>query len=312
MRFFNGRKQAGWTALKKGQDDLTLAHVERRFGQKPQVTAWLRQKLDPQSAADVKSFSEAHDLKPRHCVALLGRAEYQLMQVDAVKVPPSEVRQAIRWSLRDRLEYPAANATVDVLDIPADDSNPSRPRYMMAVAARNETIREYVVRYLDEGKMGLEAIDIPEIGQRNIAALLEQPNRGMALLSFNQDGGLLTFTSGGELYHARQIDVPVEQLQLPDEDRRAQVYERVALDLQRSLDNFERQFPYLAVNRMLVAPFAMRPGFVDFLKSYLYLQVETFDLADILDISAVPELSDPDEQARALYILGAALREDAA
>ncbi len=291
---------------------MTLAHVERRGSHKPVVTDWVHRTLDLQSVADIKSLSEAYDLKARHCVAVLNRAEYQLMQVDAVRVPASEVRQAIRWGLKDMLEYPVVSATLDVLEIPADASNPSRPRYMMAVAARNETIRECIVRYIDEAAVGLEVIDIPETGQRAIAALLEQPNRGLALLSFNQDGGLLTFTSGGELYHARQIDVPVEQLQLPDEDRRAQVYERVALDLQRSLDNFERQFPYLAVNRMLVAPFAMRPGFVDFLKSYLYLQVETFDLADILDISAVPELSDPDEQARALYILGAALREDAA
>ena len=312
MLFFNRRKRAGWTALKKWRDGFILAHVEKRAGQKPLVTEWVHQALDPQSPADLKSFSDAYDLKSRHCVLVLGRSEYQLMQVNAVKVPPVEVRQAIRWGLKDMLEYPVANATVDVLEIPADTSSPSRPRYMLAVAARNETIRECIVRYIDEASVGLEAIDVPEIGQRNIAAMLEQPNRGLALLSFGPEGGLLTFTAGGELYHTRQIDVPVEQLQSPDEDRRIQIYERVALDLQRSLDNFERQFPYVAVSRLLVAPFAMRPGFVDYLKDYLYLQVETFDLTDIVDTSGVPELADPDEQLRAFAVLGAALRESAA
>lgn len=312
MLFFNRRKRAGWAVLKKWHDGFILAHVDKRAGQKPLVTEWVHQALDPQSPAEVKSFSEAYDLKSRHCVLMLGRSEYQLMQVDAVKVPPAEVRQAIRWGLKDMLEYPVANATVDVLEIPADASSPSRPRYMLAVAVRNETIRECIVRYIDQASVGLEAIDIPEIGQRNIAAMLEQPNRALALLSFGPEGGLLTFTAGGELYHARQIEVPVEQLQLPDEDRRAQVYERIALDLQRSLDNFERQFPYVAVNRLLVAPFVMRPGFIDFLKTYLYLQVETFNLTDLFDVSEERMLADLDEQSQVLRVLGAALREDQA
>ena len=183
---------------------------------------------------------------------------------------------------------------------------------MYAIAARNEVIRKRIDCFIDRSAAGLEAIDIPELGQRNIAALLEKPGHGTALLSFNQEGGLLTFTKDGELYHSRQIDVTVEQLQTPDEERRTHVYERVALDLQRSLDNFERQFPYVGVNRLLLAPFPMRAGFYDYLKSYLYLQVETFELSDVFDLTAVPELSDIAAQARAFILLGAALREGTA
>jgi MSHA biogenesis protein MshI len=312
MQFFKKRKRNGWTALKTGADGTCLVHVERREGGKPVVTDWACQSLDLQSDDAVKSFANAHDLHARHCVAVLDRAEYQLLQVDAVKVPRAEAKQAVRWSIKDMLDYPAANATVDVLDIPHDTANPARSRFMYAVAARNEVIKGRIVRFLERTPTGLEAIDIPELGQRNIAAFLEQPGRGLALLSFNREGGLLTFTSGGELYHARQIDVTVEQLQVQDEERRSHIYERVALDLQRSLDNFERQFPYVTVNRLVIAPFSRRDGFVDFLKTYLYLQVETFDLTDVFDISNVPELANADLHSQALNVLGAALREVAA
>jgi len=312
MQFFKKRKRAGWTAIKSGADGICFAHVVHQSGSKPVVEDWVCQTLDLKNEDDFSDFAGTHALNARRCVALLDRAEYQMLQVDAVNVPAAEVRQAVRWSLKDMLDYPAANATVDVLRIPADKANPARKQFMYAIAARNEVIRGRIVRYIERTSAGLEAIDVPELGQRNIATFLEQPGRGLAMLSFNSEGGLLTFTSDGELYHARQIDVTVEQLQTPDEERRTHLYERVALDLQRSLDNFERQFPYVGVNRLLLAPFPMRAGFYDYLKSYLYLQVETFELSDVFDLTAVPEFSDAAVQARAFIALGAALREEAA
>lgn len=312
MQFFKKRMRKGWAALETGSGDICFAHVERREGGKPVVTDWVSQSLDFLSEDAVKAFVDEHGLNSRHCVAVLERTEYQMLQVDAVKVPPAEVKQAVRWSINDMLDYPVANATVDVLDIPADKSNPARPRFMIAIAARSEVIRGRILRFIDRAATGLEAIDVPELGQRNIAALLEEADRGLVLLSFNRDGGLLTFTAGGELYHARQIDVTAGQLQATDAERRRYIYERVALDLQRSLDNFERQFPYVAVNRMLVAPFGMRAGFVDFLQSYLSLQVATFELSDIFDIENVPALKDVAVQSSAFNVLGAALREDQA
>ena len=283
-------------------------HVERRNGGKPLVTGWSCVK----HAAGEPQEADRKSMRQQRAVALLERNEYQMFQVEALTVPREEWRQAVRWSIKDMLDYPVANATVDVLEIPADGSNPTRPRFMLAVAARHEAVRHRIERYIEQTPMGLEAIDIPEIAQRNLAALLEQEGRGLAMLTFCAEGGLLTLTGGGELYHARQIDVSVDQLQKPDVERRHHVYERVALDLQRSLDNFERQFPYLAVGRLVVAPFPARDEFLAYLRSYLYLQVESFELADLFDLTEVPELLDISQQPSALHLLGVALREDVA
>lgn len=308
MRFFKKNKRKGWSALKFGGAYVSYAHVERNNG-KPVVTDWAHQSLDLDGAGVMQTFADEHQLDARRCVNLLSRSEYQLLQIEAVKVPAAEVKQAVRWAIKDMLDCPVTNATIDVLDIPADQANPSRQRYMLAVATRNEVVRDRVVRLIDHASIGLEAIDIAEIAQRNVAALLEQQGRGLALLSFSEDGGLVTFTADGELYHSRQLDVSLESLQVNDEDRRTMTYDRVALDLQRTLDNFERQFPYIAVNKLLIAPFPMRAGLVDYLKSYLSQQVDTFELSDIFNIDAIPQLSEVAMQARALSILGVALRE---
>lgn len=312
MRFFKKRKQAGWTALKLKSDGICHAHVERRADAKPVVTRWGCSKVDLRSDHALKALSDAMGWDAQHCLAVLDRAEYQLFQVDALSVPRQELRQAIRWSIKDMLDYPVDNATVDVLDIPFDQAMPARPRFMYAVAARNEAIRKRIERFIERASVELEVIDIPELAQRNIAAFLEQEGRGLAMLSFNQEGGLLTFTSGGELYHARQIDISADELLVTDPERRTHKHERVALDLQRSLDNFERQFPYVAVNRLVLAPFQARTELHEFLKSYLYLQVETFELTDIFDFGEPSALTDAGLQSEGFLALGAALRNGGA
>src|SRR5205807_9411155 len=58
----------------------------------------------------------------------------------------------------------------------------------------------------------LAAIDVAEIAQRNLAACYEQPERGLAFLSFDDRGGLLTFTRNGELHALRHLDVGARAL----------------------------------------------------------------------------------------------------
>lgn len=312
MKFFKRLKRNGWTALKVSAGNISFVHVKRRAGTLPVISVWVSQALNLDAAKAVNAFASEHNLNTRHCVAVLNRSEYQILKVDAVNVPAVEAKQAVRWSIKDMLDYPVDTASVDVLTIPFDSVNPSQPRFMLAIASRNEVIRQYIARFIDNVSTGLEAISIAETGQRNIAALLEEDDRGLALLSFNEEGGLLTFTAGGELYHSRQFSITAEQLQTKDEDILADIYARVALDLQRTLDNFERQFSYITVSRLLMAPFGMRSGLVDFLKSYLTLQIDTFELSDIFNVEGVPQLADVAMQSRAFTLLGVALREERA
>jgi MSHA biogenesis protein MshI len=313
-KLFEPFKRNGWGAVKVRRNRISFAHVERRSGAMPVINTCIDHMFPfEEDAGDaLDAFASEHNLNARHCIAVLNRSEYQLIQVDAVKVPPAEVKLAVRWGLQKMLDYPVENATVEVLDIPFDSEHPSRPRFMLAIAARNEVIHKCIVRCIDHANMGLEAIDIAEIGQRNIAALLEKPDRGLALLSFNDDGGLLTFTADGELYRARQFYITVGQLRTASEDRQTAIYERVALDLLRTLDNFNRRFSYVGVDKLLVAPFEMQTEFVNFLKAYLPLEVDTFELSDIFNLEATPQLADLAMQSRVFTVLGIALREEQA
>ncbi|OIQ76607.1 competence protein A [mine drainage metagenome] len=312
MRFFTERKRPGWLALGTTNRGACVAHVAGMRSGKPAVQLCELRPEMLSDAAGARSLVNRFELAMRHCALLLNVHEYQLLQVEAPAVPEAELKQAVRWKLKDMIDYPVEQATLDVLDIPGDASSPARVRYVHAVAARSGLIRDYMERLMVHGGAALEAIDIPEMAQRNVAARLEESGHGLAMLSFSDDGGLLTFTAGGELFYARQIETGLPQLMVDDEERRSQTFDRVALELQRSLDSFERQFPHVGVNRLLLAPFPARAEFREFLASYLGLRVETFDLADVFDFGSVAAPDGLDVQAQMFGVLGAALRGCAA
>jgi MSHA biogenesis protein MshI len=155
----------------------------------------------------------------------------------------------------------------------------------------------------------LSVIDIPEMAQRNIAALYETEGRGLAMLVFDERGGMLTFTCEGELYLARRLDITAGQIRDADEDLRLQCFDRVELEVQRSLDYFDRQFHQVSLSRILVCA----PGgeeLIRMLASNLGLQVEALNLSQAMDIAAVPALLDDDFLAESFTAIGAALRQE--
>ena len=241
---------------------------------------------------------------------LLSAGEYQLVQVDAPDLQGEELKASLRWKVKDMLDFPAEQATVDAFDIRLEGAAASRGRQCYVVAANNATLTPKI-RMFQDAKVPLSVIDIPELAQRNIAAYFETENRGLALLNFTPEGGLLTFTYKGELYAVRRIEISLEQLEQADDARRSDLYDRIALEVQRSVDNFERQYNFITLSRLITADLPTVPGLLEYLKGYLSLKTEALDLAEALDFPSIPELRNPRRQAECLPVIGAALREAA-
>ncbi|MDO9150386.1 MAG: agglutinin biogenesis protein MshI [Methylotenera sp.] len=310
IKFFTKKKLQGWLSVEPSEQSTQLTHVLKNNGHKPMVKMTFSQ-VNNKDAFDVQSIIADIDLDidSYHCTMLIKQGEYQIFQIEKPNVPDNELKQAISWKLKDMIDYPVEQATIDIINIPADDNKSSRQSYVYAVSAKNVLIGHYMQKFTDAAKLGLEVIDIPEMAQRNIAAYIEEENRGLALLSINKNGGLLTFTANKALYHARQIELNTEALSSDNSEQKSNIFERFALEIQRSLDNFERQFPQLAINRLVLAPFVGREDFYDYLTSYLYIKVERLDLADIFDFEGNAKLNTLESQALFFPALGAALRD---
>jgi MSHA biogenesis protein MshI len=307
--FAKTKKQLGYLAIAFSDDGLCAAQINRSTSGMPQVELLA---FYPSSEPITETALEklAKDLQAGRydCGTLLRANEYQLLSVDAPNVPPTELKTAIRWRLKDMLDFHIDDATIDVLDVPLDKNAATRNHSMYAVASRNQVISQRQALF-SAAKIPLSVIDVPEMAQRNISALLEPEGRGMALLSFDAHGGLLTVTFAGELYLSRRIEIPFAQLQQRDVEQKNATFEKITLELQRSLDHFDRQYHFITLSKLMLAPLGdVSVDLQQYLASNLYVPIETLNLETVFDLSKMPQLHLPDAQQRFFLILGAALR----
>jgi MSHA biogenesis protein MshI len=313
MSLFGKKKRVeGQLAIAFQGDGIAAISVKRTPNSIPvveQAAFYPASKLD--LAKPLANLGKDLHADKYRCANLLESGAYQLLSVDAPNVPQQELKTAIRWKLKDMLDFHIDDATFDVLDIPVDKEAAGRAHSMFAVAARNQLIQDRQALF-EESKVPLSVIDIPELAQRNIAALAEVPGRGLGLLSFDAAGGLLTVTFAGELYLSRRLDVTLPQLSSADDMQKEALYERITLELQRSFDHFDRQYRHIALSKLLLSPLgAAAAPLQTHLAANLYFPVEVLSLDDLLDFSRVPELKRLESQQRYFLTLGAALRQEA-
>jgi len=303
--FNRSSRDVGWVSVSLGNKGVYIAEA-KYVGARPQVTRCAFYPVGEVNSATLEKIRKEAGLEGGRYTTILGSNEYQLMMVEAPSVPVDELKTAIRWKIKDSLNFHIDDATIDVLQIPSNKYGSDRPQSLYAIAASNETIRKRISLF-EKAKFDLSVIDIAEMAQRNIAALYETEGRGLAFLAFDDEGGLLTMTCDGELFLARRIDITLGQLTDADESLRQQYQDRVELEVQRSLDYFDRQFHHIPVERMLVsAPTEL--GLVPMLAANLGITVAPLDLAEGMDIIGIPELADSEYASYALHALGAALR----
>ena len=309
--FLKKKKNPGWLAIAFQDDGVCAAHVRRVTDARPVVEWASFYPANKNALAEaLTQLDKEHSTAAYNGSSLLAFGEYQMMSMDAPPVAPDELKSAVRWRLKEMLDYHVDDATIDVLSVPPEKGMVARNNTLFAVAARNQVIQQRQDLF-DGAKAALRAIDIPEMAQRNIAALLAPERTSLAMLSINPQGALVTVTNDDELYFARQIDVTSAQLQNADSAAAASFHERLALELQRSIDHFDRQYQSIPVSRLALAPMGGDPSRLqEYLSANMYIPVDTLNLDAILDLSKVSQLLEPQAQQQFFLVLGAALRNE--
>lgn len=296
----------GWTSVIFEADRIVVANVLRRGEAKPLVRVCESFAREGSEVEALKRLKQAKRLGGSPCTTLLGHGQYQLLQVDlpdnAKGLPREELREALRWRIKEMVDFPVEAAGLDLLDIPAAGS---RTPQVWVVVASHAVLQPRIWAFQD-AKVALAAIDIPELAQRNLAALFEEENRALALVAFDGEGGRLTISHHGELIMTRHIDASANELA---QSQAEALFERVLLDIQRTLDNFDRNYSAIPLTRLSIGPLPGGDAFIAYLGANLSLPVVQADLAAVFDYEAVPQLAEPQRQAEGWLALGAALRE---
>lgn len=298
MRFFRRKADGGLTAYLRLPGRVAYARVDRRAAV-PRLLAAGEIMVDGDKWRE--ALSTLHGKGPTSLVLRPG--DYRLRLVDAPNVPTEELKSAVRWQIQDQLDFHADDGTLDVLTVPQPE-HLTHVRQLFAVAARNTLLADETALAMAAG-LDLKIIDIIETAQRNIAAPLEKPGRALALFSFIESGGLLTISLDGELCMARTLAVNPGIL---DGGDLAAALERPTLEIQRTLDHFDRQFGGVPVDRLLLAPVAQIERLRDGLAANLALPVAALALAEVLDTSALPAAAALPPAC--FHAIGAALRRE--
>lgn len=287
---------------------MCVAQVQYKNGRRPLLYAF---DFHPWPAGESQEKALAriatdYGLKRASCTTVLDQSEYSLLLTEAPDVPVDELRAAMRWRIKDLIDFHINDATIDVFDIPGDRVV-GRARPMYAVAARSAVIQKRV-DLLDDAGINLEVIDIAEMAQRNLAALLPEDARGVALLGFSAGSGLLTISKQGELYLSRSLDVGLDVLTQAEDA--TGYFDRIVLEIQRSLDYYDSHFRQPPLAGVVLVPLS-RPvaGLEDYLRANLSVNVSTMDMTQLMDFR---NEFDPAARARCLLTIGAALRREEA
>jgi len=251
----------------------------------------------------------------RHrCVGILTGDDYTLLQIEPPAVPPEEWREAVRWQIRELIDYPLDEAVVDVFSVPTD-ARQGRQAIAYAVAAPRRVVRE-TATCLTAARLKITAIDIPELAVRNLVGLLPGAERGLAFLYLGRQEGGIVMVRDGSLYLSRRINVGTDSLRdlatassgeglIDLSSRFNDLLDSVILEIQRSLDFYESNFALPPIANLVVAPMeADLPQVLPYLQQYLGVKVSALDLGTLFDL---PDLT-PQVQARCLTAIGGALR----
>lgn len=300
------KRAPGLVAIDFQPEGVCVARIERRVEGDPVVTLCDFRPWDSDQATDklLSTLSSDFNFDNARCSTLLAEGDYSLLLTEAPDVPADEMRAAIRWRIKDLIDFPIDNATVDVFDVPGE-SAPGASKSIYAVVASSDIIERRAGLLMD-ADMGLEVIDIPELAQRNLASLLAEDSQGIVMVSISETGGLITITRDGELYLSRGLGVGLDSLR--SEGDATEYFDRIVLEVQRSLDYFESSFRQAPVGHLVIAPLAQEvSGLVDYLDANLNLSVSMMSLDTVLEFD-VP--APANIRALCLGAIGAALRED--
>jgi MSHA biogenesis protein MshI len=297
MNWFKPRNRTRTHAVLSSYLSGVAALLVRDEGEKARIQTFSYRESLPFSADALNQVASEAGVKDAPLVALLSQDHYQTVMVEAPSVPNDEIKSAIRWKVKDLLNFHVDDAVLDHLPVPGGSG---RPASLYVVAAQASAIRTLAQRYQDAG-LQLDVIDIRETAQHNLAMRISPADYAVAVLHFDGENALLTFSFGASLIMSRRI-----------EGRGAvgeSLLDKVVLETQRSVDYFERQYSWLPLAKLYLAPAAQAKALLRRLSADLPIDAENLDMNRVFDFTGQVQFQDAMLQNAAFHLLGAALRQ---
>lgn len=291
--------EKGLTSLAINAGGISIAHISNDSLQPELTFCTYIESSNP--IAEPKRFSDylhAKGLSGTKAVIVLPESSYQLVLIERPEVPDEELKDALRWRVKDLVNFDIETAIIDYIDLP-EDAYRGRSKMVYAVAAEQSEIDQWV-DWVSEIGLDVTAVDVPELALLNLTADLADDESGLAVFNIGEAHSSINLLSDSALYFTRHLSY--SQSSGPDAASAA------VLELQRSLDYYESQVGKPPCVRLMVMPLqADDSPLLNELRYNLPVDVHSLDLNNL--ISSKVELPES-LQTHATVAVAVALRTD--
>jgi MSHA biogenesis protein MshI len=250
-----------------------------------------------------------YNLNEYDCHLVLSTENYRRVNIEAPAVAENEMNEAIRWKITDLIDFPTDKATIDYYAVPVS-ARANSGKMLEVIASSNDFIKELAEKSKQAG-LQIKVIDILETVLRNLAMLLPENKRGVAVLYLQESSGTILIQKEGIIYLSRNFDIGYRDLGLSalnnSEDSQQSIDQNnLALEIQRSLDYVESFYGIPPISGLVVIPLAQNTqDLLNSLNSNLGITARIMDLTAIVDCDIL--LGDA-TQSQCSPVIGATLR----
>ena len=293
-------------AICPGHSGVSAALV-RRAGDAPPVLAWAEFLATADHGAAFGELRQRRNLENLRCTSLVDIGDYSLILTETPAVPAAELRDAVRWRVKDMIDFSVEDAVIDVFNVPTLKGGQDNMLY--AVVVPRQAVRQRAMQLSDAG-FALECVDIPEFAIRNLTSLMPEDVGGVTFVHLEENAGLITITRQNTLYLSRRFDYGRSRLAAAGVTEVTPEIEGsldgIVIEIQRSLDYYESHFAQPPVHGVVMSPLGHDiKGLADYLGSQLGIPTR------IMALDALIEMEDPlspGSEGQCLAAIGAALR----
>lgn len=182
-----------------------------------------------------------------NCTWVLSPRDYSLLLIEQPNVPDAEVNSAAKWFIKDLIPYPLEDAALDTFPMPIITT-----KKMLYTSVTRMSYLQSRVEVFKSAGLKITDITIPELSLLGVIPPKAAPAGVTGFLYCDADVLQLLIYNASEFYLSRKLKLHTQAVTSGNITEQSK--EDLTLEVQRSLDYFERQYRQAPPSRLYLTP----------------------------------------------------------
>lgn len=274
LNFLTRKKDSkGLVAIEISPEGIAIAHAETKDSKQLKICEFHTTQNYSQVHEVLATAVAKNTLAQNNCAIILHPDHYKLFFINTPQVPDAEIRNAVRWQIKDMINYSLDDLAVDVFS-PEDNSGLSKKTYVITA---QKSLLQKMTKIVTDCQLTPITIDVREFGIRNIIAANPTSPEISGFLDFSLDNCLMVTVQKGFVRFVRRIPVGIRTI------KEANSVTALTSEIQRSLHYCEVELKQKLPDMFFLPPNRdIDTGIIENLAKDLGKNVEQIDITKII------------------------------